>query len=293
MAKRPSPAPAGSSKSPGFDTAHLIKVAVIIVAFICAAAYLATVNMELQNDYFLLLTPSAVTIPWLIRLGVAIILFVMLSGVLSVLVRPIWLALIACVLAVVIYAMLLGSDSATWTAAAVLGAALFFFVLYVGKQLKNQINFSAHPFSDMKLMLLSVLTVLTCVSFGLGYVKDSTRHNYIIPSQVNSALGDFVVLLVQESIDKQPLKPEQKKAAIDQIRKTAVSGLEGMEKNLGPYKSSIPALLGVTLFSILSTVLFLLGFVPLLLARLLFALLKATGFAKITTETREVKHLVI
>lgn len=292
MAKRPSPAPAGS-KSQSFDTAHLIKVAVIIVAFVCAAAFLATVNMDLQNNYFLLLIPSAATVPWLIRLAVAIILFVMLSGVLSVLVRPIWLALIASILAVVVYAMILGSDSATWIAAGLLGAALFVFVLYVGKQLKNQINFSAHPFSDMKLLLLSVLAISTCVSFGLGYIKDSTQHNYIVPPQVNNALGDLAALLAKSTIDQQPLKPEQKTAALEQVRKAAMSGLEGMEKNLGPYKSSIPWLLGFTLFSILTTVFFLLGFVPLLLAKLLFALLRVTGFAKVTTEMREVKHLVI
>lgn len=282
------PKPTGQT----FDAAHLIKVAACIVAFICAAAFLAVTNKELQNDYLLLFTAST-AVPWLLRLGAAMVLFVMLSGIVSVLVRPVWLALVASMIASVLYALILGSDLATWASSGLIAAMLFIFMLYVGNQLKNQINFSAHPLSDMKLLLLSVLTISTCVSFGLGYLADSSRRDYLVPPGIKTALVDFTMSLTQGSIDAQSLPPALKKAATDQVRKTVASGLDDAEKSLQPYKSSIPVLLGVTLFSLLSTVLFVLAFVPLLLTRLVFAFLRLTGFAKVATETREVKHLVI
>jgi len=167
------------------------------------------------------------------------------------------------------------------------------FLGFVANQLKNQINFSAHPLSDMKLLLLSLAAVQVCVAFGLGYVQDASRRGYILPPEVKTPIASGLLGQAKANIESQKATPAQKKIAIDDATKKAQATVDDFEKQFIPIKQYIPFSLGFLLFILLQAILLVFGFVPIVLARLLFIILKVTRFAEVKVETREIKHLTL
>lgn len=299
MPKRPLTNGSGSSdkKRPPskIDAGYVIKTIVCILLFLASVAFFAYVCRQLSDNYMLLLIPTTyATVTWLGNLGVAILFLAIMAGVVAILVRPYWLVIVTFLLSAVLYPLIVGPSLATWIVAGVFAVLMGVFLLYVANQLKNQINFSAHPLSDMKLLLLSLLVIQVCVAFGLGYVHDSASRNYLLPPEIKTPIaGTILNQLKINIIDPTQATAAQKKTALADATKNTQNMMDDLEKQLQPVKVGIPIALGVLLFFLLQTMILILGFVPIVIARLLFILLRITHFAHVTVETKEVKHLTL
>lgn len=307
MPQRPSPTgnaasgkkrPSSDVRCPALGVGYFIKTAVCVLAFLGAMAAFCFVCKTPADRYLLLLMPSReATLPWFAWFGVTILLVAVFAGVAAVLVRPFWVALLMMIAAAALYPLILGLNTATLVSAGVFALLMIAFLAFVSRQLKNQIHFSAHPLSDMKLLLLSLLLALVCVAFGSGYAADAARRNYVIPPEIRAPLTDAVFGFYKSTIESQAkqqnAKPAQVTAAMDSARQQALKMADDAEKSIQPAKPFIPAALGVLLFLFLQSVFLILGFVPILIAGLVLWLLRLTKFARTEVETREVTHLTL
>lgn len=298
MSKRPLNNGAGDSdkkRQPSkIDAGYVIKTIICILLFFAAVAFFSFVCRQLSDNYMLLLIPTtAATVTWLGNLGVAILVFAIMAGVVAILIRPYWIVIVTFFLSALLYPLIVGLSLATLITAGVFAVLMCLFLLYIARQLKNQINFSAHPLSDMKLLLLSLLAVQVCVAFGMGYVYDSARRNYVLPPEIKAQIAGGLLGQATANINQAKATPAQKKTALDAAGKQVQTTADDLEKQFQAVKSYIPAVLGVILFLLLQTVLLIFGFVPIAIAKLLLILLKITHFANVTVETREVKHLTL
>jgi hypothetical protein len=276
------------------DAGYAIKTGACILFFLCAMGYFSSVCAEVSNNYLFILFPSAaVTVPWLVRLGVSALLLVLMAGVVAVLVRPFWLAAIAYFLAAIIYVMSIGSGIATLIVAGIFFLFMLAFQRFVSKQLKNQINFTPHPLTDMNMLLLLIMSVMVSAAFGIGYVTDAAKRSYLLPPEAKPLISNMMMGQAKSSIDAQKGTPEQKKAALESATKQVGGTVDGIEKSLLPLKPAIPYLLGIILFSALVSIFSILGFVPILLGKILFRLFRMTRFTNDTVETLEVRHITL
>lgn len=271
-----------------------IKVGICVLALFLCMAFFAYVCREVVNDYLMVLIPNAKTILWLIRLCVATLLLSTAIGIVAVLVRPVWIAMIAYVVAAIIYALITdGGSVTTLIVALVFSIFSLTYLRFVFRQLENQVNFSTHPLSDMKFLLFSLLALLVTVTFGLGYSVDAARRSYVIPPEIRAPTLDFVMSQAKTTVDKQKISAAQKKEALASTRNKIESTLNDLEKQAQPTKKWIPIIIDVTLFFIVQIVFILLGFISLVVLQLVFFLLKLTHFAHLNVEKREIKHLTI
>ena len=163
----------------------------------------------------------------------------------------------------------------------------------VHSQLGNQITFSAYPLSKSKSLLYLLLSIIISTTFAIGYINDSAKNSYTLPPQAKTFLSDQ--LKIQLEATKKQQDPENKAPAISPAdeQKQIQTAIDEMEKKLEPMKKSIPPILGVTMFFMLQTAYFILGYISLIVLYLLFWLLKITHFAGVSKETREVEHLTL
>ncbi|MDD5726060.1 MAG: hypothetical protein PHC53_01460 [Patescibacteria group bacterium] len=295
MSKRPLTNGSGEKRLPSkIDAGYVIKTIVCVLLFLAAVAFFAYVCRQLSDNYMLLLMPTTyATVTWLINFGVAILVFAIMAGVVAILVRPYWIVIVAFLLSALLYPLIVGMNLATWIVAGVFAILMCIYLLYIARQLKNQINFSAHPLSDMKLLLLSLLVAQVCVAFGLGYIQDSARRNYVLPPEIKAPIASGLLSQATANINQAKATDAQKKVAVEAANKQVKTTVDDLEKQFQAIKYMIPYVLGVLLFFLLQTILLVLGFLPIAIARLLFMLLKVTRFANVTVETREIKHLTL
>lgn len=283
------------SKKP--DVGYIIKTAVCIVAFFASIIFFSYECKALIDNYIILIMPTAkITVPWMIKLGISSLLFLITIGIVAILVRPIWLAIATCGVGMVFWALIVWAGYLPWIIAAVAIALLSTsYFLFINAQLKNQINFSTHPLGDKKMLLCTLLAIFISVSFGLGYVKNSTQRSYLIPPEFKKLAQDYVSSTAKALIEKQypSSTAKQKKDMLESALKKSGTSFDDTEKSLKPYKSSIPILFGVTAFFIFQMVFLLLAILNSLLIKLVFLALKAAHFTNTVTEKCETKRLTL
>lgn len=284
-----------ANPSKKIDAVVVAKTSVIIIAFIICVIFFTKISAALSEDYFLLIMPTAgKTIPWLIRLAISSLLFAMSAGVVAVIIRPIWIAVLTYLAGAFLYALVAGSSGTTWIVAGIIFVCMSLYALYVSRQLKNQVNFSLHPLSDMKMLLFSLLAVLISVSFALGYSTDSARHGgYIFPPEIKTLGVNYLYDQQKPLIEKQPGTKAQKEKALKTAREKMQTTIDDIEKGFKPVQMVIPVILGVSLFFIAQLAFILLSFVAMGVLSLLFFILKITHFTHLANEMREVTYITL
>lgn len=277
------------------DAVVVAKTSICVILLIVCVGFFAKVSASLSDDYFLLIMPTAAkTIPWLIRLAISSLLFAVSAGVVAVIVRPVWVAVLTYLAGAFVYVFVVGANNTTWIVAGIIFACMSLYALYVSKQLKNQVNFSLHPLSDMKMILFSLLAALISVSFALGYSTDSARHGgYIFPPEIKTLGVNYLYDQQKPLIEKQPGTKAQKEKALKAAREKMQSTIDDAEKAFKPIQTAIPAMLGASLFFIAQLVFILLSFVAMGLLSLLFFILKITHFTHLANEMREVTYITL
>jgi len=171
------------------------------------------------------------------------------------------------------------------------------FMGYVMKQMKNQIHFSSHPLSDMKLLLLMSMVAIVSVSFGLGYSIDANKRHFALPPEVKQAATVSMTSYMRTTIEaqgkQQNIPQKQIAGAVAGAGVQAKKTIDDIDKGLASNQAMLPYLFAVILFMILQSILLIFGFIPLLLVKLLFSLLKITRFANEDVAMEEVRHLTL
>jgi hypothetical protein len=258
--------------------ARALKTLLCIVAFLASTALFAFACGEVLVDYSILFAPSREqTLPWLIRIAAAALLFMITFGVTVVLVRPMALAAATLLGGMAIYALVLGGGLAAWCGAGA-GAALLLSLLWsVVKQIENQVDFSLRPLIDKELVLCSVLALLIAVPAGLGYAVDAARGKYVIPPRITAFIQEQSGAYVEKMIGTEMVPEPMREAAAE----------------AEPYGQYVPYALGGIAYFWFQVAMFVPGFAAILLLGPIFFLLKLFRFAHFSKETRVVTRLTL
>lgn len=276
------------------DIGSIVKTALCVLAFLSTATFFSFTCRDLTNNYLLLLTPSyTATVPWLIQLSIASLLLATASGIVAVLVRPLWLTIVVYITGSALAGFVIQPNAIIAVTMIALALFLVTYLLFIRQQMQNQIHYSLHPLSDSKVMFFIFLAIIVSVSFGNGYINDSTRRNYVVPPEVKTIVLNQAVGFTDTVVESLYEQPAQRQVAKQAAQASTKEALDNMEKELAPHIKTIPIVLGVTLFSIALSFFFLLSFLLMPIVRTVFFLLRTTKFAHVTTETREVSRLTL
>jgi len=284
----------GSKDGNKLSVARIIKTVVCVIAFLGVMAGFSFLCRELVGNYLLLVLPQAsLTANWLARLAIWVVCLAVTINIMAVLVRPVWLAITAYFLAAIIYVLIIGASEAMLVIAVIFFAGLSSRLMFVVRQLNNQINFSIHPLSDKNNVFFALLALLVASTFWLGYSQDMAKRAFIIAPEIKSVIVDLSVSQTKGLIKKQKLPLAQEKMAITAASQKVQEMIEGFEKPLAPFSRFVPIIFAAILFSFLMTVFLFLGIVSLLVLKILFALMRLAHFTSFTVENREIKHLIL
>jgi len=281
-----------SAKKP--DIGYIIKITVTILALLGSIVYFSVICRNLVNDYFIILTPTVkTTVPLAIHLCVSALLVAMMVGINEVLVRPRWLVFVTILLATMAYVITIGPNKASWIMGIIFFIIISLHFMGTYNQFKNQISFSPFPISNKKMILFLILAIIAGVAFAQGYSKDAEKQSYIVPPQVKAPVVEMIIGQAKIMIESQQATPEQKTAALNEIRPKVDSLVNDWEKKLEPYPNAVPWVLGILFFSVAQMAFFVISLLFAIFLSLLFYLLKVTRFANYATEMREVKWLTL
>lgn len=276
------------------DWGYIIRTASCVITFLIAAAYFSYTCSTVVNNYGLLFQPtSAAAISWFINFAISAALFIIMLGVTVALIRPIWIAMVTYAISAIMYVIFIGPNIATWITAGILFAILLVYSLAEVKLFKNQIKASTHPLGEKKALICTLLAVLLSVAVAVGYDKDATKRNFIIPPETETAFSQYLVNSAKTQIDAQKGTDQEKKAALEKATTDVKSLIEKQKEALKPAKTYIPYMLGISVFLIFQMILIFVGILSMIFVPLLFWILNITHFTHTITEQCEVSRLTL
>ena len=272
------------------STARTIKTLIFGALLVGAGCFLGLVLRWIGDAHEALIPPSWDALYLGIWFLAAVVAVAVTGGLVAVLLRPFWVAVIA--FAVSALALFL-----TWqiSAVSIIVAAVYFLagLLYlVGarSELGNRIRFSVWHLMRAQAVLLVVLTAIACASLYFGYAAEIEREGFSLPEDAITWSVDAAGEVLDRIVPEGTLSPEERQQILDQLRAT----LEGEAGSaIQPYAVYIPIGLAVIVFVVLVPVMFLLSWIPILILSPLLFILTRSGVVKKVTETVEVTRLSI
>jgi hypothetical protein len=135
--------------------------------------------------------------------------------------------------------------------------------------------------------LLIVLVIAASTCFYSGYAAQIESEGFYAPPFVTDMAMGIAEGQIEGSAD---LTPEEKEQVIAEFREQFEQQVEGW---IEPYQRFIPMGIAVMLLGLLTTIVTLFSWIPMLILRILFAILGALHVTKVVTEMQEVKRLTI
>lgn len=271
------------------STVWWLKAAFLALLLIAAGFFFGTLCRQMGGAYQVLIPPTRKFLPLLLRLLAAVGLVTVAAGVVTTLLRPLWVACAAFGLAGV--AILLGwgvsRERALLTLLFVLAAAIYAAITQ--DDLRKRITFSVRALAQMQSILLVALLVLAVGSFYLGYAAQIRKEGLSIPLEHRERVANDLANRISFGF------PEAFREGIRSGVHDQVLDLLSVQfqKAVKPFERYVPAVLAALLFVLLLAATYLLAWVPTLLLGVVFSLLRAVRAVRVTTEMVEVKRLVI
>ncbi len=276
------------------STAKIIKIIIFGALLAGAGCFFGLVLRWVGEGWEYLVPPTWDALYLGIWLLGALVAVAVTGGLVAVLLRPFWLAVVA--FAVSALAMFL-----TWeiSVVSIIAAAIYFLagLLYlagVRGELGNRIRFSVRHIMFTQAILLVVLTALACTSLYFGYAEEIDRAGFSLPEES----VDWAVDTVDEHLDSivdiimpgEELTPEQRQEILDEVRDFFEGGADS---EIEPYEGYIPMGLAAIVFMILMPVTYLIFWIPLLILSLALFILTRLGVVKKVAKAVEVIRLSI
>jgi len=268
-------------------TSKLVKTVIFVVLLVVASSYLGSVGRQigqLGDTIFVFTVDTLYPFLWLL---LALVLLAIAAGLVAVLVRPLWICVVAFALASLAVLIFWGFDLI-----AILLALLYLLtgVLYsrgIAKGLDERIRFSVRPIQENQTPLAIVLVIAVCVLFYSGYAAQIEREGFTVPT----GIIDAVAGITEDQIESIPgLTPQDREELLAELRQLIEQQLED---TIQPYRKLIPIVVAVILLSLLTTIVRLFSWFPALILKGVIAILTASHVVSVVTETREVERLII
>ncbi|MFA6918266.1 MAG: hypothetical protein WC285_05590 [Candidatus Gracilibacteria bacterium] len=276
------------------DWGYVIRTAFCVLALLATITYFIHECSVVANNYSMLVRPtSAPTISWFINFMASAVLFMMALGITVALVRPVWITIIAYAISALLYVFFIGSNFATWITAGVFLAILVLYLFAEVHLFQNQIKASTHPLGEKKMLVCSLLAILLSVAIGVGYAKDATQRNFVIPPEAETALSQYLTNMAKTQLEAQKLPEKQMQEALKKAEESTKTMVEKQKETMQPTKQYIPVLIGFLVFFISQIILIFAGIISMFLVPLLFWILSITHFTHTVTEKCEVTHLTV
>ncbi len=273
---------------------HIIKTVILVLLYGAAAYFFINSCKQIADNFLLLFLFKAESVPYLIQLGIFILLFALAAGLVAVLVRPIWLLYPVAVLPAIILPVVFGFSGMIGIFAAVTALFLVIYVSGVENKLKNQIKFSLNPLAEANRTLYFIIPLLISMALALGYAADMAKRDYIILPEYRQMSIDYSSKQISATIEKDETIPaEMRGIAIKKAQESMEKMWTDLDRTFKPYTEYVPAYIGLLVFSLVKLAASLLGAIPLLLISGIIALLKKIKVINLKTETMEVSRLEI
>ena len=265
------------------------KAALLTGGLVAAGFYFGTLCGRLQFAYGLLLPPSRPLLVLLLQLLLSIGIVAVAAGVVACLFRPIWIAFIAFGLSAA--AMLLGWEYGIprVALAASYGVVGMIYCYLVQQELRQRVEFSVRVVAEGQAVLLIALLAIALSGFYLGYSAQIQREGFSIPERYRNRMADEVSNRIASAV------PELFR---DAIRTAAHQQLEGLlsdqfRRTVRPFERYIPVVAAALLLLPLLAAAYLLSWAPIMVLWVVFLALRLLRVVKVTTETIQVRRLVI
>ena len=258
-----------------------------MVLLIAASAYLGAICHQIGQLGDALLSPSVDTLYLFLSLLLALALVAITAGLVAALVRPLRMGFVAFALSSLAVLLFWGISPIGIVMAVIYLLAGLLYIQGVARGLNERINFSVRPIGDNQTYLLMVLILAACALFYSGYAAQIESEGFTTPPLVINMVTGMAEGQIEGNAD---LTPGQKEQAMAEIGEQFEQQLQGWVK---PYQQLIPISIAISLLSILMTILRLISWLPILILRIIFAILAAWHLTNVVTETQEVTRVTI
>ncbi len=268
---------------------RLVAIALLTALLVGAGYCFGRLCGRMEQAHLLLLPFSRDLLRLLLWLLLSLGLLAVAAGAVASLFRPLWVTCVAFLLcgAAVLLGWGISAPKALLTLALVLVAMVYAFL--VQAELRKRVDFSVGIVAEPQRLLLIALLVAALASFYLGYQRYLEAKGFAIPEQYLSRIVDEASERVSMAV------PEVLRASLRSAIRQQLQGMltDQLSLAIKPVERYMPAVVSLLLFVLLLTATHLLGWLPVLALGLLLLGLRLTGMVRTTTETVEVKRLVI
>jgi hypothetical protein len=268
---------------------RVLKMGLLALPLVAAAWFFGTVCRRMEGGHLLLILAMRDLVPLLRDLVLALALLAVTSGIVALLFRPLSMAAVAFVISGV--ALLVGCGV---TPPHLLLALLFVLAALshsaiTQRDLSQRVRFSIGAVSASELALLVVLAAVAAAAVYLGAASYTQKEGFSIPERYSSEFAERLSSRVAAAFPS--LIREQ---VHDGLRSYTEQFLtEELERLMKPVTPYVPITAALALFLPLLAVSYVLSWVVLPVLWLVLVLLRAIGVTRITSETIEVKTMVL
>ena len=266
-----------------------LKMAFVSIPLLLAAYLFGRACQKMGQAYEVLMSPSKELLVLLLWFVLAMAGLSVSAGLVAALVRPPLAAAIPFAVSGVV--LLLGWQVSEVSAllAALYVLAGIAYSLQTCRELDQRIAFSAEPVGHAQGLLRAALVIVACGSLYLGAARQIRREGFRIPEKYTEVMAEQM----GKQIAAQAPSAERQEV-ITQVREQFQRTMDGfVETAVERYGRFIPLLLAASIFTSLLGIANLVAWVPTVALGLLFPVLTALGITRVTTETMEVRRLVI
>jgi hypothetical protein len=272
-----------------FTAPVIVKMVVFALFLLGASAAFGYTVLLTGREYLeiMMFLPETQTIGlWLILSFTALIVT---ASLVAVFVKPRWASLLAFVFSALVIVAFNGFEFAIVIVSLIYLLFCVSFNTAVGQNTENQIKFSIYPLSHSYKILLVAVSIFLATGFALGYQKDSSLNNFVVPPPISKMMKESAIKQAKETAVKEgKLTEEQIALGLKDAEKKADEAWTGIEKQLEPAKPYVAPFFGIMMFTFIQSVLLLISGIPLIFLAGIFPLLKLMRVTHLKTEMREV-----
>ena len=257
------------------NTAKTVKILVLMILLVAASYFFGTLCHRVSGIGDGIFAFTAENLRLFIELLVSIGIMAITAGLVAVLLRPFWTCVVAFALSSLTIFLAWQFSTASTVAVVLYFLVGLWYCRGVCKGLEERIKFSSRAISENQTIILIILIVAITTSFYIGYSKQFDQQGFSTPS--------FVTEIAVRIENPEPGTKAEFIAEFDKQVKDLIE----------PYERFVPFAMSFFFFVALDFVVFILGWIPILLLRLILCILIHLQVIKVRSEMREVQRLTI
>jgi hypothetical protein len=267
----------------------VLKIGLLTLPLIAAAWFFGTVCQRMEARHLLLILAVRDLLPLLLHLVLALAVLALTSGIVALLFRPLWIAAVAFAASGAV--LLVGCRV---TAPHVL-LTLLFVVAGVShsaitqRDLSQRIRFSIRAAATSQLGFLVVLAAVAAGVLYLGAASYTQKEGLAIPEEYAEEFAERLGSRVAAAFPSL-IREQVHDGLRSYTRQFLAEELERLTKPITPY---VPIMAALALFLSLLAASYVLSYAVMPVLWLVFVMFRAIGVTQVTTETIEVKRVVL